>query len=216
MTEQTKPADKKPSVAELADSMPGELPYGLREAMAELQIDNQLPRVNEHIFVRDVLPVLYGDEGDRVDMKWWGGRFDSPFRGFLIVNNADEVLFEVPPLLDRNFELVPADGTRDTVSEAAATYRNRVYNNPGQARGEMLAALRRRIDLKTTGRPLEHLQQLDKIFQHYGRESIFAKAPQEEVRKVANLPTVETTVEQGAPAGQVFEDKDYSDEGLLD
>lgn len=216
--ELTEIAHKAQSIPELADSMPESLPYGLREAMATLQLQGEaLSRVPEAIFVRDVLPVLCGEEGSLVDMKWWGGRFDSPFKGFMIVDSQNNDLFEVPPLLDRNFKLKPPANTRDSVNEDRAAYKQRVYNRPREAKEQYKEALRRRIDLTPASRPMEHMKMLDKIFIHYGKPSIFEQAPSDEVRQqaavIGKVAEAESVV---APAAEVFGERDYSDDGLLD
>lgn len=213
-----KPVKAKTS-HELADEMPASLPYALREAMATLKLEgDDLPRVIEGVFVRDILPVLTGEEGDRVDMKWWGGRFDSPFKGFYIVNDQNEVLFEVPPMLSRNFKLNPPENPRDTINEDRARHAQRAYNRPKQAREEYDAALRKRLDLSGARRPLEHMKMLDKIFIHYGKPSIFEQAADEDVRNQSAVPggakdSGHGPVEQPA---KVFEEANYSDDGLLD
>jgi hypothetical protein len=211
--------EKKPelSVAERADAMPKGLSYAIRESIATLQVlqETDKARVHEAIFVRDVLPVLCGDEGQTVDMAWWGGRFDSPFKGFLIVNDDNEVLFEVPPLLDRNFDLVPARHARDSINEDRANYTKRVYNRPGDAKAEYAEAMRRRLDLTKTGRPLQHMHMLDKIFIHYGRPSIFEQDSRETIKLAVESSGLKVAPTE-APATQVFSEENYSEEGLLD
>lgn len=213
-------SEQKPkSIHEMADEMPAELPYAVREAIATLQVTGkELPRVPEAIFVRDILPVLAGEEGTAVDMKWWGGRFDSPFKGFNIVADNGDILFEVPPLLDRNFKLRPVDGRKNSINEARGEFANRVYNRPRQAKDEYKQALRNRLDLTLGDRPIEHMKMLDKIFIHYGKPSIFEQGVSEEVRQrlgvEKNTPPATQTTTTDAP--KVFSEADYDEEGLLD
>lgn len=216
--EQKKPEQAPKSVHQLADEMPSSLPYAVREAIATLAVDtDDLPRVHEAVFVRDILPVLTGEEGNMVDMKWWGGRFDSPFKGFYIVSPENEILFKVPPLLDRNFKLNPAQSTRDTVNEARANFSNRVYNRPAAAKEEYKGALRKRLDLSLGDRPLEHMKMLDKIFIHYGKPSIFEQGVSEEVRKSLGVnETAAVASTSNADTPKVFAEADYDEEGLLD
>jgi plasmid stabilization system protein ParE len=220
--------ERNNAVAALADKIPSGIPYGVREAIAELKLTGlgELVRVGEATFVQEILPALTGEEGTLVDFKWWGFRFGSPFRGFYIVedNDASKVIFEVPPLLDSNFKLKPAKSARDTVREAAANYANRAYNRPAQAKREFNDALRERIDFSETGRPLKHMVMLDRIFIHYGKPSIFEKVTDPEVLKaVAELKAEQgdtaatpTSAASATPAQQVFSEMDYSDEGMLD
>jgi hypothetical protein len=206
------------NVAELADKMPAGLPYGLREAMAELQVGSHaaLRRVPEVLFVRDILPVLTGEEGKYVDFSWWGFRFGSPFRGFYIVNDRDEILFEVPGLMDKNFKLKDANGPRDTVPEATARYKNRAYNRPGQARAELNDALRARLDLKDAGRPMEHMMILDKIFIHYGKPSIFEQTDLSEIHEAVGTVKKAEAPATAAATAEVYGEEEYSDDGMLD
>lgn len=204
-------------VSELADLMPKALPYGIREAMAELKVGDYsaLRRVPEPLFIRDILPVLTGEQGKFVDFKWWGFRFGSAFKGFLIVDVNDQVLFEVPALLDRNFKLVAAKNPRDTVPEAAARYKQRVYDRPGIARRDMHSALAARLDFSEVGRPMKHMQMLDKIFIHYGKPSIFEQTDNPLIREEAG-----TAAKESGPApvaeSNLYNDQDFSDEGMLD
>lgn len=206
------------NVAELADKMPQGLPYGLREAMAELQVGEyaELRKVPEVVFIRDILPVLTGEEGQYVDFRWWGFRFGSPFRGFLIVDDQDKVLFEVPALMDKNFKLKPARGTRDTVPEATANYKNRVYNRPGVARQELNEALQARLDLKDAGRPLQHMLILDKIFIHYGKPSIFEQTDLSEIHQAVGAVKKTESPASAASTAEVYGEQEYSDDGMLD
>ena len=216
MTEPTQPTVTK-SIPQIADEMPKNLPYALREAMAELQVHRaDLPRVPEAIFIRDILPVLTGEEGQHVDMVWWGGRFGNPFLPFLIVNQQNEVVFEVPPFLDRNFVLNPAR-ERDSLNEDRQRYAERAYNRPAEARAMYEEALRKRIDFSTAKRPLEHMQTLDKIFKHYGKPSIFEQAEKEEVKALAGEFQPETIpVAETPSAPKVYASENYDDEGFLD
>lgn len=206
------------NVAEIADKMPAALPYGLREAMAELQVGQyaELRRVPEALFIRDILPVLTGEEGKYVDLRWWGFRFGSPFRGFFIVDDQDNVLFEVPPLMDKNFKLKPAQGARDTVPEATSRYRNRVYNRPGEARNELNEALQSRLDLSEAGRPMQHMMVLDKIFIHYGKPSIFEQTDLSEIREAVGSVKKAEAPATAASTAEVYGEQEYSDDGMLD
>lgn len=207
------------AVAAEADKMPAGLPYSMREALAELKVVelNSLVRVPESIFVRDILPALCGELGTLVDFKWWGFRFGSPYRGFLIVkdHNQNEVLFEAPPLLDRNFKLRPASSPRDTVREAAANYSNRAYNRPAQAKNEFNDALRARIDFSETGRALKFMTMLDKIFIHYGKPSIFEQVTDPDILAAVGREKTESPASTGTDS-TVYEEQGYSDEGLYD
>lgn len=220
--------ERNNAVAAMADKIPAGIPYGVREAIAELKLSGlgELVRVSEATFVQEILPALTGEEGTLVDFKWWGFRFGSPFKGFYIVedNDASVIVFEVPPLLDSNFKLRPAKSTRDTVREAAANYSNRAYNRPAQAAREFNDALRDRLDFGETGRPLKHMVMLDRIFIHYGKPSIFEKVTDPEVlAAVAELKAEQgdqsatpTSAVTAVPTQQTYSDMDYSDEGMLD
>lgn len=207
-------SDVQKKITDMIEEMPAALPYGVREAIAMLKtFEKDLVRVREDVFVRDILPVLAGEEGDKVDMSWWAHRLESVYKGFYIVSIADEVLFEVPPLFDRNYKLVDAASARDTVTEARANFNNRAYNRPAQAREEYRQALSRRIDLTNGGRAREHMAMLDKILIHYGKPSIFEGAQSDEVRKLA---ATTSTAAQAPMAVSENEDMSYSDEELLD
>lgn len=206
------------AVAAVADKMPEGLPYGLREALAELKVHDlgSLRRVPESTFVRDILPALTGEMGTLVDFKWWGFRFGSPFRGFFIVKDDDhnQVVFEVPALLDSNFKPKPASSPRDTVREAAMNYQNRAYNRPGQAKREFTEALQQRIDFTETGQALKHMQMLDKIFIHYGKPSIFEQTQDTLIHEVVGKSKPAAT--SATPEAQVYDETEYSDEGMFD
>lgn len=219
--------ERNNAVAAMADKIPAGIPYGVREAIAELKLSGlgELTRVNESTFVHEVLPALTGEEGTLIDFKWWGFRIGSPFKGFYIVedNDPSTILFEVPPLLDSNFKLRPAKSPRDTVREAAANYQNRSYNRPHQAKSEFNDALRARLDFSETGRAAKHMLMLDKIFIHYGKPSIFEKvtdpvvlAEVERLKKEQGDTSTIPGVTPSTPVEQTFSEVDYSDEGMLD
>lgn len=207
------------AVAAEADKMPAGLPYSMREALAELKVGelNSLVRVPESIFVRDILPALCGELGTLVDFKWWGFRFGSPYKGFLIVkdHNQSEVLFEAPPLLDRNFKLRPARSPKDTVREAAANYQNRAYSRPHQAKNEFNDALRGRLDFSETGQALKFMTMLDKIFIHYGKPSIFESITDPAVLEAVGHEKIESPATAGT-VSTVYDEQAYSDDGLYD
>lgn len=208
------------NIHKMAEGMPDALPFSVREAMAELKVMdvNSWRRVPESHFVHSILPALTGELGDAIDFRWWAFRFGSQFKGFYIVddNDTSKLIFEVPPLMNSHFTTRKAKNARDTVGEARANYKNRVYSRPGDARQEMLENLQGRMDFTGIHSSLiESMQKLDKIFIHYGKPSIFEKAQSAELKKLMGVKD-NSAPAASAEESQVYKDEDYSDAGMLD
>src|SRR5690606_789569 len=88
------------------------------------------PRLPEAVFVRSLLPLLINSEGHRkVDLSVWSDIAGNPHREIDVIGANNEVLFSVPPLLQRLPTIAPDLQRKGaSVSEIAYIYGQKVVN----------------------------------------------------------------------------------------
>lgn len=162
-----------------ADQLGGAIPVGLAEAIARSELIDQnkeaMRRVPEAIFVRDILPAISGKLG-QVDMRWWVDQFGATQRGFLVVDQRDQVLFEHPPMAPTP----NVDNSKDAkpISDSLTDYRNRVRLPASNAHVDLQHDLR--SSLRTGGfvSYVYNIALVERICRRYG-ESILTGAKPE-------------------------------------
>lgn len=140
-------------------------------------------RLPERHFREIYLPMFAGDEKNpyNVDLNHWVGFAGNPYREVDIIDEHGQVLFTVPPVLDREaVNPVNPEQTRTSVSHVIATAQQygRIHPSQGVAF----------LDTELTGRALlmkvppnvaKDLQTWNMIFTRYGRPPIIEVAPEQ-------------------------------------
>lgn len=155
------------------------IPVGLAEAIARSELIDEnkeaLRRVPEGIFVRDILPAISGKLG-QVDMRWWVDQFGATQRGFLVVDQQNQVLFEHPPMAPSPD--VDNSKTAKPISDSLANYRNRVRLPASNAHMDLQSELR--ASLRTGGfvAYIYNIALVERICRRYGESIITGAKPE--------------------------------------
>lgn len=135
--------------------------------------------MNESWFVRDLLPMIAGEQGKGQDMTFWVQRIgyyrivrvyeDRAMVGGKVADGAVP-LFQLPPLIHndgRKFRESTSD--RDSVYEEMLTIENRMRNNPGRAVREVQQSLQQRLKAQSSEATANYAKLINSILARYGK-----------------------------------------------
>lgn len=152
------------------------------------QITNELqavaiqdtPLLRERIFVGIFLPYFAGDEErayPQANAAMWIDRVaGSPYKAVNVIDVQGQVLFTVPPLLDRS-AVAPQAGSDRGPSIAHVVHSAQQYAlmSPRQGAGYLQSELNKRaLIMKVPANVLGHIEAWNKIFERYGRPPLMA------------------------------------------
>ena len=130
-------------------------------------------KILEAQFIRDLLPVIAGEEGSAVDLTFWFHNTGSWFREIHVVNDKGEDLFVVPPFFNRK-----AVGIReqqddlDSLASDLDLYERKRRLDPGVANNFLMESFSRRVVDNTDYE--EDLKNMNSILARYGKPPIHA------------------------------------------
>jgi hypothetical protein len=130
-------------------------------------------KISEAQFVRDLLPVLAGEEGTAVDLTFWFHNTGSWFRPIHVVDDKGSELFVVPPFFNRK-----AVGIReqqddlDSLASDLDLYERKRQLDPGVANNFLMESFSRRVVDNTDYE--EDLNNMNSILARYGKPPIHA------------------------------------------
>jgi len=144
-------------------------------------------RLPERHFREIYLPMFAGDAklNYPVDLNHWVNFAGNPYREVDIINERGEVLYTVPPVLDRH-SVNPMDGseTRTSIAHAISTAQQYGRIHPSQGVNYLNAELTERaLIMKVPANVLKDLETWNAIFQRYNRPPII-QAQAEQVKPV--------------------------------
>lgn len=169
----------------------------LEEAMEAIEFlvaegDRDKAYVQEDVIKRDLLPVFH-KRGSRVSMEIWLKLAGSLVRPIVIVNGRGEILFELPPPLhriDETLNIGKKGGVNGVVQ--MAKYAERTL--PALADKQITSNLTQHV--KGNKPTLEDIRAWDKVFVHYGYESILTDSQKDSLSESKDEEqTTKTTME---------------------
>lgn len=153
------------------------------------QANESLVRITERQFKEVFLPFFAGEENlpYKVDAGNWEKIAGGPFKAVNVVNEYGEVLFQVPPLLNREAISVYEQEGEDALGEVLGRANNLMNIFP--ARGRQLLNHHFAHRLNTTqgdDKLLETIEIWNKIFKRYNKPLIIIKGINDKTESVSN------------------------------
>lgn len=152
---------------------PGGLPPQLR-AMCEGLVNSDEIRyffMDEALFVRDILPMLAGDDKE-LNMNFWLHKVGSYFKSIRVVKGK-EVLFDVPPLFSNGAVSMPFAAPDDSLAEDMVRAELKANVHPGIGEKYLAEALHSRLKLEGPAAAKIFAAHINEILVRYGREPIY-------------------------------------------
>jgi len=174
----------------------------VRESLAETA-EQDVNQLQERIFVHVFLPIFAGDEKNLYKAKLyphWINVAGNPYRSVDVINPRGEVLFRVPPLLDRTRLRTSTQAgeraPRSSMSHVVASAMQYSAMSPAMGERYMSREFTQRALLMTVpASVLKDLETWNEIFKRYGRPPLVAvnesAAPSESGDKPADNGGVE-------------------------
>jgi hypothetical protein len=161
--------------------------------------EEDIKRLPERVFVGVFLPVFAGDEQlhYNVNMETWLNYAGSPYKSVHVVDRNDNILFTVPPLLNREAvnPVKPSD-YKVPISSVVTTAGQIANQSPRQGLRYLTTELTKRaLIMKVPGNVLKDLAIWNSIFTRYGR-----------------LPIVELTADQKKIINNTTDEVDDTDD----
>lgn len=138
--------------------------------------DTDYPKVKEEIFVGVFLPFFAGDAdaNKAVNFGMWMNVAHNGYRPVNVVNELDEVLFTVPPVLNRQNVRAGVATDINTFSHIAATTQQYAANHPQLGKQYMASMIAQKQLLAfDTEEGIKEARIWNEIFARYGRPSPF-------------------------------------------
>jgi len=133
-----------------------------------------IPRLAERIFVNVFLPLFAGDETLIYDATFntWVSFAGSPYTDVHVVDTKNNILFTVPPLLDRS-AINPVNRLSVSIAHVVTTAGQFARIHPTQGSVYLHNELSKRaIVMKVPANILNNLEIWNNIFKRYGRPEI--------------------------------------------
>lgn len=148
------------------------------------------PRLAVRIFEGIFLPFFAGDEKrayPQANAAMWVGRVSfSPYQEVDVVDTSGEVLFTVPPLLDRRAVDSKVNNEGAGVAHIVASAQQYALLSPRAGSNYLQSELTRKaLIMKVPANVLGHLQRWNEIFERFGRPLLL---PLDEQDKPAASP----------------------------
>ncbi|EKD22570.1 MAG: hypothetical protein ACD_84C00043G0004 [uncultured bacterium] len=134
------------------------------------------PRLSEYIFENVFLPLFAGDEVLLYGQTFqtWTTHAGSPYIPVDIIDKANNVLFTVPPLLDRTvIKSISDHNSGPSIAHVIVTAEQYGRIHPSQGKAYLDSELgKRALTMKVPANMLNHLETWNNIFKRYGRVEI--------------------------------------------
>lgn len=128
--------------------------------------------IKEDQFVRDLLPLIAGEEGSNVDISFWYHNVGSFFKPIDVYNvQGNEKLFTVPPLFNRKaVEMRGQEDDLDTITSVLATAENKRNLGEDVAARFLLTEFQSRIIDRTDY--VGEFENINAILVRYGKQPL--------------------------------------------
>lgn len=151
------------------------------------------PRLAVRIFEGIFLPYFAGDEKrayPQADVGWWVGRVaGNPYQEVDVVDNAGEVLFTVPPMLDRTAVDAKLNGQGAGVAHIVASAQQYALLSPMAGSNYLQAELTKKaLIMRVPANVVGHLQRWNAIFERFGRPPLLPLEAQDTPAASASEP----------------------------
>ena len=159
-------------------------------------IEKEHFRIPEAQFVRDLLPLIAGEEGNNVDISFWYHNVGSFFKSIDVYNNeGTEKLFTVPPLFNRkSVEMRGQTDDLDTITSVLATAQNKRNLGEDVSAHYLLTEFQARIIDRTDY--VGEFEHINAILVRYGKQPLTLNE-----EAAAALPANESGSEKKANGG---------------
>lgn len=157
---------------------PGQLPPYLKQMCEDIVTDPNIRYfpMQESLFVRDVLPMLAGDD-KQLDMTFWLTKVGSYFKAIRVMN-GDEVLFDVPPLFSsRAVHMHYTGEAGDSIYGDMEDAQRKAHIAPAMGINYLAGALNSRLEVEGPEVAMAYAAHINEILVRYKRDPIYNVKP---------------------------------------